>query len=149
MDTIAISGAAGSSVAHSFSAQLEERPEHWASPLSPSDLAKARELWRAAAKAKTITSASMAAWMILRGKDPKKAFTPVSNPVKLANGFTPWGSFEAALFSSGKLERAALHPWEDLLSAAGCSASGPHTFAKWSGDHPILRALASFEKASR
>ncbi len=137
---------ADASVGTQFNASFEASASRPArrSPLSPSELSEAREAWRAAAKARSLSAESMAAWMILLGKDPRKAFTPITNPVKLANGATAWGSYEAALRSARSLERSALAPWAALLERSGC-APGDRPWSAWKGEHPILKALASFQ----
>ena len=37
---------------------------------------------------------------VLRGHDPKRGFSPVQSPIKLANGQTPWLAFEQAKSSA-------------------------------------------------
>jgi hypothetical protein len=44
-----------------------------------------------------ITAALMLVHALALGRSPAKAFTPISNPVKLANGHKPWQSLEASL----------------------------------------------------
>lgn len=115
------------------------------SPLSPEDLAAARALWLAASRAKSIRAESLAAWMILRGKDPKKAFSPITNPVKLANGAKAWGAYEQALRLASGLSPSALEPWAPLLSEAGCARAGERPWSPWKPEgHPILKAISAF-----
>lgn len=45
-----------------------------------------RATWKALAQAKTLSASDMAAYALLRGKDLRKAFSPITNPNKLANG---------------------------------------------------------------
>jgi hypothetical protein len=55
---------------------------------------KLREGWK---KEKSHSASEMIAYNILRGFEPKRGFTPKTNPKKLANGLTEWGSFLDAL----------------------------------------------------
>ena len=46
---------------------------------------------------KTLTSSDYAMYAVLRGKNLSKVFSPVKNPIKLANGQTAYGSAHAAI----------------------------------------------------
>jgi hypothetical protein len=46
-----------------------------------------------------LTPAMMLVHAIATGRSPARAFTPISNPTKLANGQKPWQSLEAALYT--------------------------------------------------
>lgn len=95
--------------------------------------------WKAAAKAKTITSSSIAAWAIIRGANPKKGFAPITNAVKLANGASPWAAFDEAIGSCSRCSGSALAPWAELLGKQGAAYKG----WQWSGSHPLLALLAT------
>lgn len=47
---------------------------------------------------KTLSAEHYLAYAILRGKDWRKAFTPITNSVKLANGQTPTQALRAAVY---------------------------------------------------
>lgn len=98
-----------------------------------------RASWKNAAKAKSINSASIAAWALIRGANPKKGFAPITNANKLANGHEPWAAYTQAMGSCTFLSEDALKPWAALLTKSGCSLKG----WKWSGDHALLALLAS------
>ena len=73
---------------------------------------------------KSLTAAHHLLYMILRGKNWHRAFTPMTNPVKLENGgFYNWGARKAiqALHSSGEtgclLEPFAVFLQPDALCA--------------------------------
>lgn len=108
-------------------------------PLSKEHFLEARALFKKAAHAKRLSAASICAWHILSGQDAKKGFTPITNPVKLANGAHPMGAYHNALGGASRLSLAALEPWAEALIAAGCAPQG----WKWSGSHPILDALSA------
>lgn len=93
--------------------------------------------WKKAAQEKRLNSASLAAWALIRGVDPKKGFTPITNPSKLANGQSEWEAYETAMHSCSRLSRHALSPWEDMLTQQGAVLKG----YQWSGDHPLLALL--------
>lgn len=100
---------------------------------------QARALFKQAAREKRLSAASLCAWSLLRGKDPRRGFSPVINPVKLANGARPWAAFDLALRQAQSLSPEALAPWAAWLAEAGCSK----TMWSWKGDHPLLSALAA------
>lgn len=53
---------------------------------------------------------------ILRGRDPKRGFTPVTNAVKLANGQFAWQGYTAALSQLRGLLGNYVHTiWPDLM----------------------------------
>lgn len=121
----------------SSSTELSARPR-FERPLSSEQFAELRSLWLACSRQRQITSSGLAAWMAIKGKDPAKAFAPITNPVKLANGASPWGSRDQALRSAGRLHRDALAPWESLLLASGQARLNGW---RWEGDHWLLAAL--------
>lgn len=49
-----------------------------------------------AANAKSLTSANIILNNILRGKDARRGFTPITNPTKLNHGANEWQGFDAA-----------------------------------------------------
>lgn len=54
--------------------------------------------FRAAFKSKTrTTSADILLYNIIRNKDPKRGFTPITSPTKLLNGMWDWQSFSHAM----------------------------------------------------
>jgi hypothetical protein len=55
--------------------------------------------WRAYVAAGTANAPAYLLQAIIRGRDPKRGFTPVSNQLKLANGQWAWQGYEGALFS--------------------------------------------------
>lgn len=62
---------------------------------------QAKALWKSALDSKTdLTAADHLAYAILRGKDYRKGFGPITNKNKLANGAT-W-AFRAALIRVGR-----------------------------------------------
>lgn len=105
--------------------------------LSAEVFEQARSAWKAAAREKRLSAASLAAWAIIRGADPKRGFAPITNPVKLANGAREWGAFEEAARACSNLSTSALAPWEALLAEQGAVLKG----WRWEGSHPILAAL--------
>lgn len=105
----------------------------------PELFAQIKACWKKAAHQKSITSSQIAAWAIIRGADPKKGFTPITNAAKLANGQDAFGAYDSAMRSCERLARSALTPWERLLLEQGCEIKG----YQWSGAHPLLRQLGS------
>lgn len=83
-----------------------------------------RTLWKACAAAKEITSSDIAALCIynsLRLEEDleatktrlRKSFTPISNPIKLDNGATPYGSLAQSLRSVKWSHFASWFPEEE------------------------------------
>jgi len=67
----------------------------FASPTGYDDLEK---MWSERMAAKTPTDSSLfLLYAILRGKDYRKAFSPVTNPIKLANGQGPHDSLARSM----------------------------------------------------
>lgn len=66
--------------------------------------------WKELAKSRTMTSVHMAAHALLMGRSIDAAFTPICNPVKLANGQQPHSSRDLALniLRRGKVVPAGL-----------------------------------------
>lgn len=59
--------------------------------LSTVERALLRANWRALLSTdRTQPAEAYLCLALLLGRDPKKAFSPITNPVKLANGQTPW-----------------------------------------------------------
>lgn len=56
-----------------------------------------RAEWKALAHAKALTAAHMAAYALLTGRSLEAAFSPITNPVKLANGQVARGALQSAL----------------------------------------------------
>lgn len=137
----AITQFAQSAAASSTHLHAPALPEAQKAPVprnfEPELFAQLSAAWKAAAKAKSIDAASIAAWAIIRGADPKKGFTPITNPAKLANGAQPWAARDGALSCCGRLGCAALAPWAALLAEQGASSNG----WQWSGTHPLLALL--------
>lgn len=100
-----------------------------------------KSAWKKSAQEKRLNSASLAAWALIRGVDPKKGFTPISNPSKLANGQREWDAYETAMHSCSRLACHALSPWEEMLTQQGAILKG----YQWSGDHPLLALLSQSE----
>jgi len=69
---------------------------------------------------RSLNAAHHLLYMALLGKDWRRAFTPPSNPRKLANGaFVSWALFGAlARFSFAHHQQELLAPFEGLVSAA-------------------------------
>ena len=105
--------------------------------LSTESFEQARAAWKTAAREKRLSAASLAAWAIIRGADPKKGFAPITNSVKLANGACAWGAFEEATRACSHLSVSALAPWEAMLTQQGAVLKG----WRWEGTHPLLTAL--------
>jgi len=55
--------------------------------------------WLAYLATRTASAPAFLLQAILRGRDPKRGFTPVTNAAKLANGQWAWQGYERALFS--------------------------------------------------
>lgn len=55
--------------------------------------------WRTYVATRTASAPAFLLQAIIRGRDPKRGFTPVTNTAKLANGQWAWQGYEAALFS--------------------------------------------------
>jgi len=53
--------------------------------------------WRARLHQGDLEPTAFALYALLRGKAPLRGFSPVSNPAKLANGYTPYQSCARAL----------------------------------------------------
>lgn len=53
--------------------------------------------WPAIHASREAQAADFLLYALLRGKDPRAGFTPIRNPVKLANGQQAWGGFRSAL----------------------------------------------------
>lgn len=71
---------------------------------------------------------------ILRGRDPKRGFTPVTNAVKLANGQSAWQGYTAALSQLRGLLGNYVHTiWPELMG----KGIGPTRY------EPIVRELAT------
>lgn len=118
-------------------------PLSHASGLSREQFTQARALFKQAARDKKLTAASICAWSVLRGFDASRGFTPVTNPIKLANGADPMGAFYAARSNAETLDKEALAPWASLLADEGCSLDR----WSWSGNHPILNALTEHRRS--
>ncbi len=90
---------------------------------------------------KHLTAAHHLLYLILRGKDWQRAFAPVANPVKLANGgLYNWGARKAvlALHSEAK-EAALLAPFADLIGRdALCLVRTLVPTLRWD-EHPLDR----------
>ena len=73
------------------------------------------ERWKTAIKQGfTPTSEQIFAYAVLRGKDWRKCFTPITSEVKLANGFRP---HQSAVQAMGSLSRVITEfPFKDLIS---------------------------------
>lgn len=54
------------------------------------------EHFTAAANAKRLTSSDILLNNIIRGKDVRRGFTPITNPTKLNSGTKAWQGFDAA-----------------------------------------------------
>jgi len=88
-----------------------------------------RAAFRRLARARKLSAQHMALHAIVTGKPLGKAFSPVTNPIKLANGQHAWASALAAIRvvsrypdanSQALLAAAGLRP-EDLVSAGACT----------------------------
>jgi hypothetical protein len=55
--------------------------------------------WRAYVATREASAPAFLLQALIRGRDPKRGFTPVTNTAKLANGQWAWQGHEAALFS--------------------------------------------------
>ena len=66
--------------------------------LSKEEFLQFREAFKAKAKAKTITSADILLYNLVRNKDPKNGFTPITSQVKLNNGMYEWMGYTHARF---------------------------------------------------
>lgn len=110
-------------------------------PLSPEAFAEVKAAWKDAARRKALSSSSIALWAIIRGADPAKGFSPVTNPTKLANGQAPWAARDSALLACGRLSGDALAPWAELLLKSG-AVPGRFSWSPWTGSHPLLSLAA-------
>lgn len=107
--------------------------------LSPELFNQVRQAYKAAAHAKALSAASIAAWALLRGADPAKGFCAVTNARKLANGQRPWGARDDALRACANLSTTALAPWAALLESRGVKA--PRWFGWEAQGDELLIAL--------
>lgn len=71
-----------------------------------------RSIWRELSSTNSITSQHIAIYTLLRNKPLLRAFTPISNKIKLTNGAQPWQGCYSAL--SG-LDRGRLPAPFDFL----------------------------------
>jgi hypothetical protein len=55
--------------------------------------------WRAFVATREASAPAFLLQALIRGRDPKRGFTPVTNAAKLANGQWAWQGYESALFS--------------------------------------------------
>jgi hypothetical protein len=55
--------------------------------------------WSAYVATRAATAPAFLLQALIRGRDPKRGFTPVTNAAKLANGQWAWQGYESALFS--------------------------------------------------
>ena len=77
---------------------------------------QAKALWREAARARKLSAESCAAYHLLLGGKLEKAFVPVSNAVKLANGADPCYALKRAKQMALGLGASAWKPWEQMLA---------------------------------
>lgn len=62
------------------------------------DFKKCIQTWKQNCQEReSITATMQMAYAIARGKDPRKGFSPITNPNKLYNGMTAWGAYDNAL----------------------------------------------------
>jgi len=55
-----------------------------------------RAKFKEQANAKSLSASDMILYNLIRGKDPKSGFTPITNPNKLSNGAIAWFAYEKA-----------------------------------------------------
>lgn len=73
--------------------------------------------WRAYVATRTANAPAFLLQALIRGRDPKRGFTPVTNTAKLANGQWAWQGYEGALFSLRYNPRRYLQAiWPQLQS---------------------------------
>lgn len=63
---------------------------------------------------RTLSASHHLLYLILRGRDISRAFTPVTNERKLANGATPYGGYRAA--RSNVLSTAVLTSFSGIIN---------------------------------
>jgi hypothetical protein len=82
----------------------------------------------------TLTAAHHLVYLALLGRDWRKAFTPVSNPVKLANGgLWAWALFRASgQVLNASCEAEVLAPFDGLVTSAMLAALRAHLPELWS-----------------
>lgn len=92
-----------------------------------------RAEWKAAARAKTLTAADMAAYALLRGKDLRQAFTPITNPTKLANGQPAEHGLDLACLRLRWQLR--MHGWRGALSESTPALQRLAEYLTQEGEH--------------
>lgn len=77
-----------------------------------------RKAWKQIANQRQATAAQHAIFTVLSGRSLDRAFTPITNPVKLANGMTPSQGREQALAEAMTGSAKAWAPFAELLEGA-------------------------------
>lgn len=100
------------------------------------------QAWRQAFAQGPVSSAQLAAYACLRGRDPAKGFSPLVRPGKItsANG-SPWQARDQALTQVSGFSKHALAPWGHLLKDEA-SKWGCYTPAD-PASHPFFSRLLS------
>lgn len=117
-------------------------------PSSQSDRAARAALsaaWKAYANQRQTTAAQHAIFTLLSGRSLDRAFTPITNPVKLANGMQPNQGRDTAIASALSGEASQWEPFASLLEGAKVQERWSRRYYDMTS-HPLLVA---FEAAAR
>lgn len=71
-----------------------------------------RAAWKILADKRALTPAHMALYALLMGRPVSRAFSPITNPVKLQNGQLPWAAARSAAWTVSR--QGLLQPFTDL-----------------------------------
>jgi hypothetical protein len=109
---------------------------------------KIRAAWRKLAATRSATASQHAALALLLGIPLDKAFTPITNPTKLAHGQSPNQGRDQAVATALSGHGATWAPWIDLLPGAKLVEN------RWGGgsydmtSHELLRSATAAGQAS-
>lgn len=101
--------------------------------------------WKAHANQRKATAAQHAIFTLLSGRSLDRAFTPITNPVKLANGMQPSQGRAAAIASALSGDASQWEPFADLLEGAKVQERWLRRYYDMAS-HPLFVA---FEAAAR
>lgn len=105
-----------------------------------------KQAWRVHASTRTGTAAQHAARALLLGRPLDRAFTPITNVVKLANGMDPHHGRNQALLQAVSGEASVWQPFAHLLEGATIKEQWGRRYYDMAS-HPLLKQAA--EAAAR
>lgn len=105
-----------------------------------------RAAWRQHAAARQSTAAQHAALALLLGISLDRAFTPITNPVKLANGMSPSAGRDTAVAQALSGSAEAWAPFAALLQGAASKEQWNRRYYDMAS-HALLRKAAETAKA--